>query len=352
MFGSQALETAIGLALLFFVMATAASATVEAVSRLLHRRADDLERGLAALLAGEAADEAKGLEALNAFKGTTVYTSAMRASAAGRLKWRQAKPTYLSAKSFADGVTEMLFDDDGTVNQLPDNLKARLVPLLREAKGNTLEVKAGLERWFDDAMTHVEATYKRWATSFLFVFGLGLAVAGNVSTIDVAQQLWQDPVTRQAVVDSATQVANNNGTDNLADVSASVDGLEQLEMPIGYRGCDAGAVEPCTAFRWSHFDWRTWSQAFGGWLLTALMLMLGAPFWFDLLSRLVSLRTAGSKPPPASQDHASATSLLRADAERAPAAFVAAAPSEDADGFATKDLDQKLRATFGVSLTG
>ena len=35
---------------------------------------------------------------------------------------------------------------------------------------------------------------------------------------------------------------------------------------------------------------------FWGWLLTALAISLGAPFWFDLLNRFVALRNAGKKP--------------------------------------------------------
>ena len=35
-----------------------------------------------------------------------------------------------------------------------------------------------------------------------------------------------------------------------------------------------------------------------GWLITALAVSLGAPFWFDLLNRLVKLRGTGTKPKP------------------------------------------------------
>ncbi len=35
---------------------------------------------------------------------------------------------------------------------------------------------------------------------------------------------------------------------------------------------------------------------FLGWLLTALAISLGAPFWFDLLNRFIALRNAGKKP--------------------------------------------------------
>jgi hypothetical protein len=36
-------------------------------------------------------------------------------------------------------------------------------------------------------------------------------------------------------------------------------------------------------------------ETFFGWVLTALAVMLGAPFWFDLLSKLISLRGTGTK---------------------------------------------------------
>jgi hypothetical protein len=33
-----------------------------------------------------------------------------------------------------------------------------------------------------------------------------------------------------------------------------------------------------------------------GWLITALAISLGAPFWFDLLSKIIQLRAAGKTP--------------------------------------------------------
>jgi len=32
---------------------------------------------------------------------------------------------------------------------------------------------------------------------------------------------------------------------------------------------------------------------FAGWMITALALSLGAPFWFDLLNKVVQIRTTG-----------------------------------------------------------
>lgn len=40
-----------------------------------------------------------------------------------------------------------------------------------------------------------------------------------------------------------------------------------------------------------------WIRAFFGWFATALLAALGAPFWFDTVGKLVSLRGVGLKPP-------------------------------------------------------
>ena len=40
---------------------------------------------------------------------------------------------------------------------------------------------------------------------------------------------------------------------------------------------------------------------FCGWLVTAISVLFGAPFWFDLLQRLVNLRGTGRKPAAAAE---------------------------------------------------
>src|SRR5689334_16739614 len=101
MFNSQPLETAIGLVLLFFVVATGASSIVELWSRIVSKRAKNFEAALGAMLAGnKPKGDSELVAALNAFKGTSVYESALAAS--GKPLLRSPKgPSYLSAKAFA-----------------------------------------------------------------------------------------------------------------------------------------------------------------------------------------------------------------------------------------------------------
>jgi hypothetical protein len=52
-----------------------------------------------------------------------------------------------------------------------------------------------------------------------------------------------------------------------------------------------GAIAKC----WQNRSWPSLVQILG-WLLTALALSLGAPFWFDMLNKFINLRGAGDKP--------------------------------------------------------
>jgi len=39
-----------------------------------------------------------------------------------------------------------------------------------------------------------------------------------------------------------------------------------------------------------------WIQRVLGWLLTMIAVSLGAPFWFDMLNKIINIRNAGTKP--------------------------------------------------------
>ena len=343
MFGSQVLETAIGLVLMFFAIAFAASALVEIYSRLLSKRAKDLESTVGAMLAGSGVPDADVAAALNAFKQTSIYQAAHAAAGKSVLR-RKLRPSYVSAKAFSDAVSEMLADD-GAITNMPAGLKKRLEPLVRETGADLIAMKVGLERWFDETMGRLEGAYKRWAMLWLALVGLLIAVAGNASTFDVAVKLWHDPATREAVVETAGRVTSaeqspaGTSASEINTVAGAVDDLEQLGLPVGW---DDAAKQ----------EWEDWSSPWSwsgsqlgtglGWLLTALLVMLGAPFWFEVLTKLASLRSAGTRPPSAPNDPASNTSLFETTLVGAPGPMALPAPAAaTADSFETK-LKQAL----------
>jgi hypothetical protein len=104
-------------------------------------------------------------------------------------------------------------------------------------------------------------------------------VAVNADALQIAQQLWNDPGLRAAVTASA-----GNPSSGL-DANHAVSQLQSLPLPVG----------------WGHLHWhlRTWDNLWHvfGWLMSLLAVSLGAPFWFDTLSRVARIRGTGAPPP-------------------------------------------------------
>ena len=123
MFGSQVLEAAIGLFLMFFIVVLGASSIVETVSRLVGKRAKDLENAIAAMLAGTTADTTDVQAALASFRGTSIYDAAQAAAGKSLFSRKWKRPTYISAKAFADAITEMT---DLDASSLPAGVRKRV----------------------------------------------------------------------------------------------------------------------------------------------------------------------------------------------------------------------------------
>jgi hypothetical protein len=75
--------------------------------------------------------------------------------------------------------------------------------------------------------------------------------------------------------------------------------LMQLSLPIGWVDKENASKQDAKMRLVNPFQGNFWSTVgfhLFGWLLTALAASLGAPFWFDTLNRLMSIRSAGKAP--------------------------------------------------------
>ena len=250
MFGSQALETAIGLVLLLFVLAVAVSAVTEAISQGLQKRARDLEKTIGRMLSGAQPDPT-GKPFARFWGGVRRLVGRPATAPSGlpeeidrRLRVGVARGSkgYLSAKSFADAAVELAATGaaSGTFPTGTEALVSRMKQLAAQARGDLTQVKAGLEGWFDDAMVAAADAYKRWTTVVVLLTGLVLAVLTNASVIDVAKDLWTSSATRAAVVEAADAAVAQGQSGTCADktgvegVACSVEQTSNLDLPLGW----------------------------------------------------------------------------------------------------------------------
>ncbi len=217
------------------------------------------------------------------------------------------------------------------------------------------EAQTQLESWFDQRMDHLSDLYKRTIIIFSLLIGLILALLINADTLQIARTLFDDPSVRSALVAAANQsVASgdlatlvptatptpsptpdatadpglNEGmsaqqatptpetnpiedaTDAIIRVSQVVDLLLQLNLPIGWEfsplevDCFAeGDLQESRLLCDNTRNlWLLGPDNNPGWFgmllrkiigiaLTTLAIAQGAPFWFDLLNRLVRGRS-------------------------------------------------------------
>ncbi|TCJ17771.1 hypothetical protein EPD60_06175 [Flaviaesturariibacter flavus] len=238
----------------------------------------------------------------------------------------------------------------------------QLRQLYIDAAGDVDRFRALLEQWFDETMARANGWYKRHTRNILFVVGFTIAIIGNVDTIKIFRVLSKDKTAREQMVQMAIQaqpalapavqhlkdsgrIATNAGS-TPADLAAD----SMLRQTYTMLQDDAAAAGNVLGMGWHDSrEWKQyaalrdslaatkaslkkqpdeaaltarvavlqsaitqlepkvhdkfdWSTSLLGWIITGLALTLGAPFWFDLLNKLISIRSAGAKPKPAAKD--------------------------------------------------
>jgi hypothetical protein len=189
----------------------------------------------------------------------------------------------------------------------PDPLAEALRPLLRGVH-DVQSFETNVSRWYDDHMDRVSGWYKRHVRWISLAVGLVLVLVFNVNTIRVADSLYSNQAVQGSVVTVAAQKTSckdKQPVDCLAALQAKVGQFSAFGLPVGWgdlpvcggRGCSFLDRHGLTNIgRNGINDVWAFLLVLLGWVLTVAALTPGSRFWFDLLSRLGSLRSTGPKP--------------------------------------------------------
>lgn len=208
--------------------------------------------------------------------------------------------------------------------------------------------RKNVETWFNDSMDRLSGWYKRRAQLVAFLIGLVLALLLNVDTINVTISLWREPTLRQVIValadtyiqqyeetPSPTETpvpgaANETPaigapTQKAVDPAKAIADLKEkltvLNIPFGWtltpfdtggKQCTLIPINDTQIFGLSsknelgepvckyisNFprDWPSGLSKLFGLLMTGAAAAQGAPFWFDILKKLINVRSTGPNP--------------------------------------------------------
>jgi len=194
-------------------------------------------------------------------------------------------------------------------------LKTQLQAIARTVEGKTNSLVTAVSDWADRSLTMLGEEYKRKLQLISFAVGFAVAGALNLDTLSLASHLYRDKEARDATVALAVQVAEKTAKEafdkcyalpteqrkkeaECAQLNGLVDAVQGRnanlgKLPIGW-GAPQASPQPLVT--WISADAWLWGSRILGWLLTALAVSLGAPFWFELLNKLVNVRHGMSRP--------------------------------------------------------
>jgi len=298
MFNSAVLDILIGLMTIFLIVALAVTALSELVSQWLSMRASGLRRALAAML-GDGDDP----RVPHWFLDLPIVKAMTGA--------HESAPSYLDRQTFSAAL--LMAVDDGAINktpaeldaaiaasQLPEYTRALLRAFLREST-DVAQFRANLEGWFDKVMDRTSGWYKRRIANVVLVLSGVLVVGANIDTIAIGQALYGDPDFRSAMVAQAMKTlqdgpppaagaAETKAPDQrLGQYQGALEELRAGGLPIGWHSMTLAA-------KGQQLHWSWYVSKIAGWLITIFAASLGAPFWFDMLSKIANIRGTGPKP--------------------------------------------------------
>ena len=184
------------------------------------------------------------------------------------------------------------------------DLKRMMQFLLRQSGGNPAEFKAQAGLWFDEVMERKSEWYKRNVKWWLFSIGLFLAVAFNADTIQIYQSISSSATMQNMLLEMASGYVESKdsvaGPDTSLTIEQSIIRMDSVLQQIDHIRSPLGlGWEPAQEER--TLIW--WLMKLVGFLLTAVAVTLGAPFWYDLLKKLLRVREGSNgkeAAPPAS----------------------------------------------------
>lgn len=295
MFGSEMLEVAICLALVYIILSLICSAVNEWIASRLGMRAKCLERAIKNLFN-------------NPEKVKEFYKNPLIAG----LSDGKNLPSYIPSGTFAHVLLDVIKPSDEVagsktfadlkdmISRLPEcEIRSVLLNFSSTAQEKVENVRKDVENWFNSAMERASGWYKRkiqW-----IMLGISFVVCGflNADSFTIANTLWRDDALRASIVASAQQTIKtppssdpNVPPKNIEELRAEI---QKLNLPIGWvKRDDPNALKGDP--RAIPKDIRDWAYKIFGILFTALAASQGAPFWFDLLNKFVDLRGVGKKP--------------------------------------------------------
>jgi len=186
------------------------------------------------------------------------------------------------------------------------SIKTALTAFANQAGEDLNQFKSSLTSWYNDVMDHASGWYKRNTQKILIGIAVVLCVLNNVDTVDLVRHLSADRSLRASVVAAAEKTAKEQ-PDSLNKMSAAdlQQSLDDSRLPLWWTKESLSVFWPSESEVRSPAALKTLYRSpwllelvlkLLGLLISILAVSMGAPFWFDVLNKMVNVRLVGKRP--------------------------------------------------------
>ncbi len=333
------LDLVVGLVFIFFLLSIICSSAVELCMSVRGTRAKMLTKWLMTIFDTQALDS-HGIPMLDEKnKPLKLGQAIMDHCMLNGLSKPGLSTSYMNAENFVSALLDKITLKNagsikvGTpVQPPPDNLEAyiaaikdsevisgelkRVILMLaneaKDAAGKTDEkgtviqnglqhFRKKLENWFETSTERLTGSLKRKKVLPLTIIAaFFITITLNADTLLISKYLYENKAEAAAFADKAMASYKQYG-DQLKKADSTKANFDtdskQLEQNID---SFKSSIPKGLPLGWTNsadlFSLKNWTPHLPGWLATILAIMLGAPFWFDLLNKISNIRNTGPKP--------------------------------------------------------
>lgn len=339
MSGFPIIDLVVGMIFIFFLLSLISSSAVEMILTGFKLRAKILSRWLLHIF-DKTITQPDGTK-------LTLGQSIMDHCSVTALSKEGKATSYIDAKNFTSALLEKITFDPQNPKSIAKNIddfihsiqnssslstefQRVLLIYANEAKDTYRSIsdktaseidlfRSKVENWYDSSMDRITGKLKgKYSRPFTLLIAFIITVCLNADSIAISKYLYSNPEARAKIVAHAYEAAGNDtfrqqvnrmrmapagsATDSsltmnqvrdtiqkkLEDINKAKGSLDE-EIPLTWKKDELKGEDNTYSVR------RIFSKV-TGLLVTILAIMIGAPFWFDLLNKISNVRGAGPKP--------------------------------------------------------
>lgn len=291
---SQALDVAVGLIVVYYLLGSVVSIVTQWINEALESRGKALEQYLIKIVGNKKIEDLVKLPQMQALRPIRYKSFFSVFGSSTEPKKIEKIPVATLVDSFFDlaGLTskkEMdLLQLAELIDKLPDSEgKQAFIKWINQGVTNIADLRTRTTAYFGGMMEQAAATFRARARSFVIILSIGITLLFGTDTIQLARALWSSSELRAIASAQADAVVAREGAN--ADLSDLINELGAFSIKIG----------------WWQTEQFPQTNAVGEWVVFLLLKVIGlsitvaavsqgSSFWYDLLKKVTSPAASSS----------------------------------------------------------